>query len=315
MNKKIVVLGGGTGQSCLLNGLKKFPFDISAIVSVSDDGTSTGRLRNDFNIPAVGDVRRVVIALSETESIVEKLVDYRFDGNNSFSGHSLGNIILAGLCEINGSLSKGVKSISNLLRLKGNVLPLTDDYVTLVGIMEDDSVIFGESNITKSDKKIKDIYYKENPSVNKEVIETIKSSDAIILSMGSIFTSIICNLICKEVIDAIDESSAKIIYVCNMMTQPGETDDFMVSDHIKTINRYLGKRKIDLVICNTGNIEQSIVNKYASEEQKDLVSLDIENINCDLIAEDLVSLDNNLIRHNSIKLAYEIYGYLIDIKK
>lgn len=316
MNKKIVVFGGGTGQSCLLSGLKKFPFDISAVVSVADDGKSTGMLRHDFNIPGVGDVRRVIVALSDTDSVVERLVNYRFDGNNSFSGHAMGNIILAALCNINdGSLSKGVKSISSLLKIKGSVLPFTDDYAVLTAVMEDGSVVEGESYITKCDKKIKSISYKNKPRVNNDVISAIKKCDAIVLSMGSLFTSLVCNLICDEVINAIDESKCKIIYVCNMMSQPGETDDYSVSDHVNLINSYLGRRKIDLVICNNGDIDEELIVKYATEEQKDPVVIDKDNIECDLIENDYVSICNNYIRNNSVKVAYDIYGYLIDVLK
>ena len=232
MNKKLVVLGGGTGQSVLLKGLKQFPFDITAVVSVCDDGKSTGKIREEFNIPAVGDIRRVLISLSETEDIVEKLVNYRFCSNGDFDGHTVGNLILAALTDIGGNLSGGIKLISDILNLKGEVLPLTDDCVTLMGKMEDGEIIEGEHHITLCPKKIKKVYYKKEPKANKEVLDKIKDADAIVLSMGSLYTSIIPNLLCKDVIKAIDESNAKIIYVCNVVTQPGETDNFNASDHV-----------------------------------------------------------------------------------
>ena len=225
-DKKIVVLGGGTGQSVLLSGLKRFPFDITAVVSVSDDGKSTGVLREEFNVPAMGDVRRVLIALSETEDIIGQLVNYRFSTNGDFDGHTVGNIILTALTDIFGSMSLGIKQITKILNLKGSVLPLTDDNVTLMGEMEDGSIVEGEHNITLCDKKIKRVYYKKTPKCNKEVVKKIKEADAIILSMGSIYTSIIPNLLCKEVIKAIDESPAKIIYVCNIMFSFNNTSIF-----------------------------------------------------------------------------------------
>ena len=169
--KKVVVLGGGTGQSVLLRGLKQFPFDITAVVTVSDDGRSSGKLRREFNVPAVGDIRQVLVSLSQTEEIVEKLINYRFNTTSDLDGHTVGNILLTALTDISGNLSSGIKQISNILSLKGKVLPLTDDSVTLCATMEDGSVIEGESEITKSYKKIDKVYYKEKPIVNSEVID------------------------------------------------------------------------------------------------------------------------------------------------
>ena len=185
MSKKVVILGGGTGTSTLVRGLKEFPVDISVVVSVSDDGRSTGRLREVFDIPAVGDLRQVLSALSETEPLFEKLLNYRFETNNDLNGHAVGNLLLAALCNITGNMSDGLKSLSNVLNLKGKVLPLTEDNCILMGKMEDDSIIEGEHNITKSDKKVKDVFYKEEPTVNPEVIESIKNADRIIFRGGS----------------------------------------------------------------------------------------------------------------------------------
>lgn len=311
MNKNVVVLGGGTGQSVLLKGLKMFPFNISAVVSVADDGKSTGKLRQEFNIPAVGDVRRVLIALSETEDIVEKLVNYRFHTTSDLDGHTIGNILLAALIDICGDLSTGVKQISKTLKLKGKVLPLTDECVTLMGEMEGGEIIEGEHNITQSPKKIKRVFYKNDPIVNKEVINSILNSDAIILSMGSIYTSLIPNLLCEEVIKAIDKTNSKIIYVCNLFSQPGETDNFKVSDHINLINSYLGKRKIDVVITNNKKVDKKLLKKYETKEQKSLVEVDSENIKIENINKPLVKLDvDNTLKHDTIKLGLEIMNVL-----
>ena len=311
-DKKIVVLGGGSGQSVLLNGLKKFPFDITAVVSVCDDGKSTGKLREEFNVPAMGDVRRVLIALSETEDIIGKLVNYRFSTNGNFDGHTVGNIILTALTDIYGSMSEGIKHITKVLNLKGTVLPLTDDNVTLMGEMEDGSIVEGEHNITLSDKKIKKVFYKDEPKCNKEVVKKIKESDAVILSMGSPFTSIIPNLLCKEVIEAIDNSNAKIIYICNMMSQPGETDGFKVSDHINLLDSYLGKRKIDVVITNSETVSKKIQKKYETLEQKDLVEVDEENIKIENVKKPLLKIEDEMIRHDSVKLGLEIMNILAE---
>lgn len=312
MNKKVVVLGGGTGQSSLLRGLKLFPLDITAVVTVADDGKSTGKLRKEFNIPGVGDIRRVLISLSETEEVVEKLVDYRFKTDSDLDGHSIGNIILTALIDLYGDLTTAVKEISKMLNLKGKVYPLTNDNVVLIGKMNNGKTIEGEHNITESQFNIKKVFYKKEPQINKEVLRKIEDSDLIILSMGSLYTSIIPNLISKQIIKAIDSSKAKIMYVCNIMTQPGETDDFKVSDHINVLNSYLGKRKIDVVIVNNEKIDEALIENYRNKEQKDLVMYDKENIKCKVIAKPLLKVDENgSLRHDSVRIGLEILNYLI----
>ncbi len=308
MNKKVVVLGGGTGMSVLLQGLKKFPLDITAIVSVSDDGSSTGKLREEFNTPAVGDIRRVLISLSETEPLVEKLFNYRFKTCSDLDGHTVGNLILTAAKEITGNLSDGIEALSKVFNLKGKVVPLTEDNVVLMAKMEDGSIVEGEHHITESPKKIKEVFYKEEPIVTPESIEAIKNSDAIILSMGSVYTSIIPNLITKEIINAIDNSSAKIMYVCNMVTQPGETEGFKVSDHINLLNSYLGKRKIEYVLANDKKIDENILKRYQTTEQKDQVILDKENLNnVKLIEDNYFTVIDNIVRHDALKLAFNIF--------
>lgn len=308
MNKKVVVLGGGTGMSVLLQGLKKFPLDITAIVSVSDDGSSTGKLREEFNTPAVGDIRRVLISLSETEPLVEKLFNYRFKTCSDLDGHTVGNLILTAAKEITGNLSDGIEALSKVFNLKGKVVPLTEDNVVLMAKMDDGSIVEGEHHITESPKKIKEVFYKEEPIVTPESIEAIKNSDAIILSMGSVYTSIIPNLITKEIINAIDNSSAKIMYVCNMITQPGETEGFKVSDHINLLNSYLGKRKIEYVLANDKKIDENILKRYQTTEQKDQVILDKENLNnVKLIEDNYFTVIDNIVRHDALKLAFNIF--------
>lgn len=310
--KKVIVLGGGTGLSTLLRGLKQFPVDITAIVSVSDDGRSAGKLRKEFNIPAVGDIRQVIIALSETEPLFQNLLNYRFKTNSDLNGHALGNLLLTGLINVAGNMSDGIESLSKVLNLKGKVLPLTEDNVVLMAEMIDGSIVEGEHNITEKNQKIKKIFYKETPKVLDEVICEIKRADLILLSMGSLFTSLLPNLICDEVKNAIDSSKGDIMYVCNMMTQPGETDNFKVSDHINVINSYLNKKKISYVIVNDGEITQKIKNKYLTEEQKDPVILDKENLsNINVISDNFVKIENDLLRHNTAKLGFHIYSYFL----
>ncbi len=315
MNKKVVILGGGTGTSTLVRGLKQFPVDISVVVSVCDDGKSTGKLREEFDIPAVGDLRKVIASLSDTEPLFESLLEYRFNTNSDLNGHAVGNLLLAALCNITGNMSDGIKSLSKVLNLKGKVLPLTEDNVVLMGLMQDGSTVEGEHNITESKKRIKDIYYKKNPVINPEVIEDIKQADMIILSMGSLYTSIACDLISKDVTDAIDASKGKILYVCNMFTQPGETDDFTVSDHVQVLNSYLGKRKIESLIINDGKIPKKFINKYHREEDKDPVVIDksnLNNMNLKIIKDDFVTLDLGSLKHDAIKLSLKIFEEIIN---
>ncbi len=309
MNNKVVVLGGGTGLSVLLSGLKKFPLDITAIVSVSDNGSSTGKLREEFNTPAVGDIRRVLISLSETEPLVEKLFNYRFHTTSDLNGHTVGNLILTATKEITGNLSDGIEALSKVFNLKGRVVPLTEDNVTLMAKMTDGSIVKGETEITASDKKIKKVFYEETPIITPLAIKEIREANIIVLSMGSIYTSIIPNLINKEIIDAIDNSNAKVMYVCNMMTQPGETDGFSVSDHVKLLNSYLGNKKIDKVLVNNKLIDKMILDKYQNEEQKDLVKIDYDNLkDVTLIEDDYFIVEDSRIRHDALKLAFSIFS-------
>lgn len=311
MNKKVVVLGGGTGMSTLLKGLKQFPIDITAIVSVCDDGKSTGRLREEFNTPAVGDIRKVIVSLAEKDSVFGDVINYRFQTTSDLNGHTVGNLILTALSEITGNLSDAIESISKILKLKGRVLPLTEDCVTLMGKMEDGEIIEGEHNITECPKKIKEVYYKEEPVVCEASLKAIRKADLIILSMGSLYTSILPNLLCHDILKELEKSNSKIMYVSNMMTQPGETDNYKVSDHLKILNKYLENRKVDVVIANNSIIDKNILKKYETLEQKDQVILDEENIDIEIIQNDYVNIQDEVIRHKVDKLALDIYAYLI----
>ena len=310
--KKVTIFGGGTGMSTLLKGLKEFPLDITSIVSVCDDGKSTGKLRKEFNIPAMGDIRRVMISLSETEPLMEKLLNYRFSSNSELNEHTVGNLLLTAGTQITGNISDGIKSISKVLNLKGKVIPFSEDNIVLSAIMEDGSIVNGEHYITESPLKIKKVYYEKEPEICDEVFDSIDESDLIILSMGSLYTSIIPNLLSKKIIEKLDKTSAKIMYVCNMVTQPGETDDFKVSDHLKVLNSYLGTHKIDIVVANTGSIDKEVAEKYSTLEQKDPVLFDEENIDCDTILNNYVTINDGVIRHNVEKLSLDIYSYLVN---
>ncbi|MEG0994506.1 MAG: uridine diphosphate-N-acetylglucosamine-binding protein YvcK [Bacilli bacterium] len=315
MYKKIAVLGGGTGMSYLLRGLKDFPVDITAIITVSDNGGSTGKLRKDFNTPAVGDIRKVISNLSSTDDTIKQMLEYRFHTNSTLDGHAMGNLILTSMLDITGSLKKSISALSKLLDVRHTVLPLSEDCnLTLMGETVDGEIIEGEAEITKAKKMYKRIFYKNNPKVLPEVVCAIMDADLVIISMGSLVTSILPNIICKEVSCALRTTKAATMYLCNAMTQPGETDHFGVSDHIKLLNKYIGKECIDVVIASNTNVDKNILKTYETEEQKDQVFIDyakLESMNVELIEEDLLCVVDGSLRHNSLKLSSLIFSYLM----
>ena len=316
MYKKVVVLGGGTGISFLLRGLKDFPVDITAVITVSDNGRSTGKLREEFHTPAVGDIRKVITYLSQTDEPIKDMMSYRFKTSSDLDGHAVGNLILTAMLDITGSLKDSIQYLSKLLDVRHKVLPISEDSdLTLMGEDEDGNVIEGEEQITEAHRHLQKIYYKHEPKVLREVIEEIHKADLIIFSMGSLYTSILPNIICKQVQEALDNSDAPIMYLCNIVTQPGETDNFTVSDHVKLLNRYLNHRKVDVVIANSKEVGKEMAKKYETQEQKDPVLIDeeeLKKVDVELIAEDLLTIaEDNTLKHDSLKLSSVIFSYLM----
>lgn len=315
MYKKVVILGGGTGISYLLRGLKNFPLDITSVITVSDNGKSTGKLRKEFNTPAVGDIRKVITSLSEIDPPIKKMLEYRFQTSSDLDGHAVGNLILTSMLEITGSLKESIACLSKLLDVKQTVLPISEESnLTLMGIDKSGNIIEGESEITKARRQFEKIYYKEEPKVLDEVITALEEADLIIFSMGSLYTSILPNIICSQVKETLNKSKAPIMYLCNAVTQPGETDNFSVGDHIKLLNKYLDFRKIDVVIASNTKIDKEIAKKYETKEQKDPVKIDypiLSKLDVELITDDLITVEDNMLRHNSLKLSSLIFSYLM----
>ena len=314
---KVVTIGGGTGLSVLLRGLKKYPLEITAVVTVADDGGSSGKIRSDMNIPSPGDIRNVIAALSDVEPYLEKMFQYRFD-SGEIKGHPVGNLMIAAMTDIHGDFSTAVKVMSKILNVRGTVLPTTNDIATLNAVLSTGEIIRGESSITEAGGVIDHVYI--TPSrvkPNEDVLKAIEEADYIIMGPGSLYTSIIPNLVISKVSEKIRESNAKKIYVCNVMTQHGETDNYSVSDHIVAINKHVEENIFDLVIANSREFDDSILSKYHKEKQEP-VKIDqekIKELGIKLIKNNDVGIvDNNTIRHNADKVSELIYDYIIDDK-
>ena len=317
MYKKVVVMGGGTGISYLLRGLKDFPIDITAVITVSDNGRSTGKLREEFHTPAVGDIRQVITNLSQIDEPIKEMMSYRFKTSSDLNGHAVGNLILTAMYEITGSLKDSVASLSKILDVRHTVLPISEDCnLTLMALDKEGNIIEGEEQITKAHRQFERIFYKNEPKVLPEVLKAIEEADLIIFSMGSLYTSILPNVICKEVKEALNKAKAPLMYLCNIVTQPGETDGFTVSDHVKLLNRYLDEKKLDVVVVGNTEIDKEIAKKYETEEQKDPVVLDrdeLAKIGIELIEDDIVVVEENTnsLRYDSLKLSCLVFSYLM----
>ncbi len=313
--KKVVVFGGGTGLSCLLTGLKLFPIDVTAIISVSDNGSSTGQLKKELDIPAVGDVGKVLISMANVEDDFIDLLRYRFTKESFLENHPVRNILLAALIDLKGNLTDATKYMCHLLNIKGTVLPLTEEKVELVGESISGEDYLGEESVSQNIKNIKKLKYDHSVNIRNEIIEKIREAELIIFSPGSLYTSILPHLIVPEIKEAIKKADAPIMYISNLVTQPGETDNYAVSDHIRTLNKYLDGRKIDIVIANNAKIDSAIVNKYSSLEHKMLVNIDRENIEklkARLIEDKIFAVENGMIRHDALKTSYLIFSYLME---
>ncbi|RJX40317.1 YvcK family protein [Paenibacillus pinisoli] len=306
---KIVVIGGGTGLSVMLRGLKEKPLDITAIVTVADDGGSSGILRNELQIPPPGDIRNVLTALADTEPLLTEVLKYRFPNGTGLAGHSLGNLMLAAMTDISGDFVSGIRQLSKVLAVKGRVLPASDRAIVLKAEMADGTIITGESMIPKAGQAIKRVFL-EPADVEPldEAVEAIETADAILIGPGSLYTSIMPNLIVPKLAQAIVESEAVKLFVCNVMTQPGETDNYTVSNHLDAIHAHIGHHLFDYVIVNDGEIPPQVESQYAELGAK-AVHLDMEEVESrgyKVIADRLV-LFRKFLRHDAERLSHHIY--------
>lgn len=315
---KVVVIGGGTGLSIVLRGLKHFPLDITAIVTVADSGGSSGILRKEFNIPAPGDLRSVMISLSNVEPLIEEVFQYRFKKESFIGGHPLGNLLITAMTEITGDIRTALEKLRKLFNIKGRILPATLEKIELIAEKESGNYIYGESEIPVQGERIKRVFYNGVYNSPEENIKAIEEADLIVFSIGSLYTSIIPNLLMENMRVALKNSKAKKLYICNTMGQMGETENYSVSDHIKSINNHVGYDMIDTVIVNSLEIPKEIVERYYEQDKSTPVTLDKENLNemgINIVEEKLIKIDEEKrIRHSSHKLGGLIYSQIDNLE-
>ena len=311
--KKVVIFGGGTGLSCILSGLKLFPIDVTTVIAVSDNGSSTGKLKEELNIPAVGDVGKVLLSMANVDEDFIDLLSYRFE-KGSLNNHPVRNIVLAALIDLKGNLTEATKYMCKLLDIKGTVLPLTGEKIDLVG-ESTEREYFGEEAVSRNIRNISRLSYDHDIKIEQEIREKIEEADLIIFSAGSLYTSIVPHLLAPEVRSALEETKAPLLYISNLVTQPGETDIQTVSRHVEILNEYLGSRKIDLVVANNGTVDENVRERYLSAENKRIVQVDhitLEKMVVQIIEDDIFCIEDEKIRHNALKTAFLIFSYLME---
>jgi uncharacterized cofD-like protein len=304
---RIVVIGGGTGLSVMLRGLKEKPMDITAIVTVADDGGSSGILRSELEMVPPGDIRNVLTALADVEPLLGKMLEYRFQKGQGLAGHSLGNLILAAMRDITGDFVTGVRELSRVFAVRGRVLPAANHAIVLKAKMTDGTIVEGESKIPKAGKTIHRVFIEPaDVTALPEAVEALRN--AILVGPGSLYTSILPNLLVPEITRTIAESNALKMFICNVMTQPGETDNYSVSDHLRAVREHVGQDLFDYVIVNNGEIPPQVQSRYA-EKGAQVVPLDLDEVTkkgYKVIADQLV-LFRTYLRHDAEKLSQHIY--------
>ncbi len=314
---KIVVIGGGTGLSTLLHGLKEYTSNITAIVTVADDGGSSGRLRQEFDVLPPGDIRNCLVALADAEPLMGKLFQFRFGEGSELSGHSFGNLFITALSKVTGDFDAAIKESSKVLAIRGRVLPATLDKVSLMAEHLDGSQTSGESQIPHANSPITRIHLRPvNCRPTDEAVDAIRKADAIVLGPGSLYTSIMPNLLVGKIYQEIISSKAIKIYVCNVMTQKGETDDYKASDHLKVIIEHTAPGIVEYCIVNTAKISEEMRAKYKQEEAYPVVpdSENLKKMKCKVVEAHLASTED-YVRHDPAKLAKIIIDLVTSLKK
>lgn len=312
--KKVVVIGGGTGNFVVLRGLKKYPVELTAIVSMADDGGSTGILRDELGVLPPGDVRQCLVALSNSSRLMRSLMNYRFE-NGGLGGHSFGNLLLSALEKVTGSFEKAVEEAGKILYINGKVIPVTTHQVRLKMVLNNRKILEGEKEIYLSqeiDQGYKTIFLEPIPKVNPRVIDEIQNADLIVIGPGGLHTSLIPNILVEGVCDAMLNSDAKKVYVVNLMNRKGQTTGYKTSDYLKELIRFTGQHIFDHILINVQKPPKALIDIY--REEGELVENDLDDervIKADLLGRpsepmkrDL--LKRNLIRHDSKKLAEEL---------
>ncbi len=307
---RVVVIGGGTGMPVLLRGLKDLTSNLTAIVTVADDGGSSGRLRDELGILPPGDIRNCLIALATTEPLLERLFQHRFGPGTELQGHSFGNLFIAAMSEITGDFEAAVKESSKVLAVRGRVLPVTLQDIVLCAEMADGSTICGETSIAASDLAIKRVFIQPaEVDPLPEALAVIGEADAIVLGPGSLFTSVIPNLLVPGVVEAIAASQAAKIYVCNVMTQPGETNGFTAADHLQAIIDHSRPGLIDHILINSQSVDQDLLARYQADgadvvtwDTAELAALGVKTETAELVEQD------DFVRHDSRRLAQAVFG-------
>lgn len=303
--KKIVVIGGGHGQATICRGLKELEnIELTAIVTVADDGGSTGRLRKQFHIPAMGDIRNVMIAMSKRESLMRGLMEYRFEDSDGtemdIAGHNLGNLILTALTQQSGNFLEAIQQVAEVLNVQGKIIPATTEVISLFARMEDGVVVKGEANIPTLDNHIVEVFYDQNVQATPQAIEAIMKADVVIYGIGSVYTSILPNVIIPKVREALKNTKAKKIYICNAMSQPGETDGYCLEDHVQALLSH--GAKVDVVIGSKDTIPPTILESYIRNGSHPIQVSELKHA-YRLIMEPLLTFENGLIRHDPKKIA------------
>ena len=302
--KHVVVIGGGHGQSQICRSIKNIDdISISAIVTVADDGGSTGRLRRQFSIPAMGDIRNVMISLAESETTMSELMDYRFDDpdgtETDIHGHNLGNLILTAMTQLSGSFLDAVQTIGQVLNVKGRIIPATSQVITLYALMKDGVIVKGEANIPTVHNHISKVFYDCEVAATPAAVDAIREADLIIYGIGSVYTSLIPNVIIPEISQALHETKGKRVYFANAMTQPGETDGYSVEDHVQALLDH--GAPVDLVIVGNDELPKENVRNYFNQSSMPVV-LEEDEHDYEVMETSLLNFDKGLIRHDAAKI-------------